>query len=279
MFELIKPTSGIVHRHAALFDVHVPHHIELAGILKFIQEYKPTEFVLGGDFMNLEWASHWNEKEFAHIGFEKLSKMLQQEFEAGRKVLRDIASALPKDCKKYYIPGNHEDWLYSACLEYPGLAGPVDLGVDRMVYTSDLARIRKQVLAELLAKHLETDKVGFDVLPFGKELVLGKLTYIHGHQVGSLTAMKRKFPARNVVCGHHHTHLVDTLHNSGDARRANQYVMVPCLCHLAPGYLNDSSTRWLNGFWIADVLGNGLFDGKVIKVIDGKVLYGGNVYK
>lgn len=271
--------SEIIHRQVALFDVHVPHNISLNGILKFIEVYKPTEFVIGGDFLNLEFASHWNEREFAQIGLEKIRLLLNRELEAGKTVLREISSALPKDCLRYYIPGNHEDWLYWACLHYPILAGGLSLGVERMTFKSDLAQIRKQVLADLLTNLLETSKLGFKVLPYGKELVLGKLTYIHGHQIGSMAAMKRKFPARNVICGHHHTEAVETLHNSGDSRRANQYVMVPCLCHLSPGYLNDGSTRWLNGFWVADVLPTGLFDGKVIKVLDGQVIYGGQVFK
>lgn len=269
----------ITHRHMGLFDVHVPHQIKLDGTLKFAEVYKPTDFILGGDFLNLEWASHWNEREFKQIGLEKLSNMLKAELNAGRTIMKEIASALPADCKKYYIPGNHEDWLYWACLTYPTLAGGLSLGVEQMTFKSDLADIRKKVLANLLTNLLETEKIGFEVLPFGKELMLGKLTYIHGHQVGNMSAMKKKFPARNIVCGHHHTEAVETLHNSGDTRKANQYVMVPCMCHLSPGYLNDGSTRWLNGFWVADVLPSGMFDGKVIKVIDNKVIYGGNIYK
>ena len=194
-------------------------------------------------------------------------------------MLRQLVAALPEDCNKYYIPGNHEDWLYWACLTYPQLAGGISLGVEQMTFKSDLADIRKHVLADLLREHLKTDELNMKVLPFGKELVLGKLTYIHGHQVGTLTSMQKKFPARNMVCGHHHTHQVTTTHNSGDEKKANQYVMVPCMCKLSPGYLTDGSTRWLNGFWTAEVLSNGLFDGRVIKVLDGKVIFNGKVYE
>jgi hypothetical protein len=51
------------------------------------------------------------------------------------------------------------------------------------------------------------------------------------------------------------------------------------MCKLSPGYLTDGSTRWLNGFWTAEVLSNGLFDGRVIKVLDGKVIFNGKVYE
>lgn len=275
----MKEQSPKLRRHVALCDVHVPHNINLSPVYSYLKAYKPTDFILNGDFLNLEWASHWNEKEFKQIGLEKLGSMLRQELAAGEKVMAELNAALPVDCVKYYVPGNHEDWLYFACLMFPSLAGGVTLGVERMTFKSDLAKIRKQVLADLLRNLLHTDKYGFKVLPFGEELTLGKITYIHGHQVSSLAAARRKFPARNIVMGHHHTHQVETLHNSGNKRTANQYVMVPCLCGLAPGYLNDSSTRWLNGFWAADMLPSGLFDGKVIKVVDGAVLHDGKIYR
>lgn len=267
-----------IRRHCALFDVHVPHHINLSPVLNYIKDYKPTDFIIGGDYLNLEWASHWNEKEFKYIGLEKLSGMLNKELEAGRQVLKDIAAVLPKDCDKYYIPGNHEEWLYWACMTYPALAGSVTLGVESMTFKSDLAEIRKQVVTDLVAKHLKTDELGFKVLRYGKELNLGRITYIHGHQVSGVAAMRRKYPARSVVCGHHHIENTELQFNSGDQRLTNQYTVVPCLCHLSPGYLQDGSTRWANGFWVANVLPTGNFDGHVVKVVDGCVMANGKLY-
>lgn len=268
-----------VTKHLALYDVHVPHNIDLKPVLDFTKDYQPDYFIIGGDFLNLEFASHWNESLFKQIGLEKIGKMLRQEIAAGKKVLQDFNAVLPKDCKKVYIPGNHEEWLFWATTMYPALAGSVELGVDKMTYKSDLAQIKKQALSNLLAQFLETDKIGMKVLPYEEELNIGKITYIHGHQAGNLAALKRSYPARNVVCGHSHTHEVATLHNSGQEGSAHQYVIVPCLCHLSPGYLKNAATRWLNGFWVADVLPNGLFDGKVIKVLNGQIVYNGKLYQ
>ena len=276
---MIKAEKPSMQRHCALFDVHVPHHINLSPVIGFIKDYKPTHFIIGGDYLNLEWASHWNEKEFKYIGLEKLSGMLNEELEAGRAVLKSLAAALPKDCVKYYIPGNHEEWLYWACMTYPALAGSVTLGVESMTFKSDLAEIRKQVVSDLIVKHLQTDSLGFKVLRYGKELNLGRLTYIHGHQVSGVAAMRRKYPARSVVCGHHHIENTELQFNSGDQKMTNQYTVVPCLCHLSPGYLQDGSTRWANGLWTADVLPTGNFDGRVVKVVDGCIMSNGKLYK
>ena len=273
-------SKGNMRRHLALFDLHGPHNIDLTPVLAFAKDYAPTDFIIGGDFLNHEWCSHWNEHEFKYIGLEKISKMFDEEMAFGRNLLAQIIEALPTDCNKYFIPGNHEDWLYWACLTYPAIAGGLRLGVENLTYKSDLANIRKVVLANLITKFLETDRFNIKVLPLDKELTLGKITYLHGHNINSMTALKKRYPARNIVIGHHHTHLVETLHNSGDSKRANQYVFAPCLCKLSPGFLKDSSTRWLQGIWTADVLpGSGHFDGRVVKVIDGCIMYGGKIYK
>jgi len=273
-----KPVALKPRRHLALFDVHVPHNIDLSPVINFAKWYKPTDFIIGGDFLNLEWASHWNEREFKYIGLEKLSGMLENELLSGKKVLEQLTAALPKDCSKYYIPGNHEEWLYWACLSYPSLAGGLTLGVEQMTFKSDLAAIRKQVIADLIAKFLKLDDLGYKILPYDKELSLGKITYIHGHQVSTPAAMKRKYPARNVVCGHHHTEMRELLFNSGDLRQTNQYVFVPCLSRLSPGYLKGRTVRWANGFWIADILPTGNFSGQVVRIIDNKVVHGGKIF-
>jgi hypothetical protein len=267
-----------LRRHVALYDLHVPHQIELSPVIKFIKDYKPTDFILGGDFLNLEFCSHWNEREFKYIGLEKLRGMLREEIKAGKEVLYQLNAVLPKNCNKYLIPGNHEEWMYWACMTYPALAGSVELGVEEMTFKSDLAEIRKKIVASLLENNLETEAINFKVLPYGRDLVLGKITYIHGDSTNTMAALKKHYPACNVVAGHHHTELVDTIHNSGDSRRANQYVMVPCLCHLSPGYLKDNSTRWLHGFWTADILPTGHFDGRVVKVVDGCVISNGKLF-
>lgn len=270
---------SIARRHMAIFDVHAPHNIKLDGVLKFTKDYAPTDFIIGGDFLNFEWASHWSEGVFANIGLEKLKTMLHQEVAAGRKVLEQFEEVLPKDCKKYYVLGNHENFLFWAALKYPQLAGGVNMHVDKMTFKSDIAAIEKKVLAEMISNLLQSDELGYKMPPYCTELVLGKLTYVHGHASNSLAALARQYPAANVVMGHHHTHQVLTTHSGGVTRNANQYVMVPALCGLCPGYLRNGSTRWLNGLWIADVLSNGLFDGKVIKVLDNKIAYAGKVYQ
>ena len=271
--------ARVNRRIVALYDMHVPLNINLKGVLSYIKDRKPTDLILGGDYCNLEYASHFNETLFATIGLERIGKLLNQEFEEGIKVLRDINNVLPSDCKKYFIPGNHCAWLSEVCLKYPQLAGGIDLGVSKLTFKSDLAKIKKGVLADLIRKFLRTDDLNIQVLDYEKELRIGKLTFIHGHEVTSLLALQKRFPGQSVVMGHHHTHQVLTTHSGGGGRNAYQYTMVPALCNLSPGYLKSSSSRWLNGFYSCDVLSNNVFSGHVVKVLDGRIIENGKIYK
>lgn len=262
---------GTAQRHVGFFDVHVPRNIDFDKPLKFVQAYKPTDIIIGGDFLNLEFASHWNERVFKEIGFSKLRKLLENELHAGKVLLREVVSASP-GASVYYLPGNHEAWLYWIALYYPSLGILPKIDVDRLSFKSDLAKMGDKCIADILKEVLETDKLNVKVLPYNEPLELGHLTYVHGDQFSTISASMKMYPNKNIVAGHHHTHQVQTLHNAGDMNRATQHTFVPCMTGLAPGYLKCKSTRWLNGFWVCDILPNGMFDGRVKKVLGGKVM-------
>lgn len=259
-------------RHIAWFDVHVPHNTVLREPLAFAHDTGCEDFILGGDFLNLEWASHWNERLFKEIGTLAIRKMLFQELEAGEKVVADIRRAIGRRARFWYLPGNHEAWLWYACFNHRVVDTPFDPDVLR--YKSDLAKLLKTGLRDLLARLLNAKKYDMTVLPYEEPLKLGRIVYFHGHQFGGRNPTEtsaKRWPSSNVVFGHHHTHLVNTIFNLGDPRQVNQHVAVPALCGLCPFYLRDPSTRWLNGFWVCDFK-DGLFDGRVVKVMDGKII-------
>lgn len=273
-----RVSTHIARKIVALFDIHAPQQCKLDGVLSFIKERQPTDLVLGGDIVDMQFCSHWNDTLFSTIGLEKVEMLLAQEFVAGREVLQQIVNALPKNCNKWYLPGNHEFFAIEACVKYPQLMGGLHLG-DKLTFKSDLTKLKKQALADLLRRFLRTDDLGISVLPYEKELRIGKLTFVHGHEVTSLAALQKRYPGQSVVIGHHHTEQVLTAHSGGSGHNAYQYTMTPALCDLTPGYLKSSSTRWLNGFYSCDVLSNGTFSGHVIKVLDGCIIENGKIYK
>lgn len=259
-------------RHIAWFDVHVPHNSNIKEPLAFAHDTGCDHFVIGGDFLQLEFASHWNEKVFAEIGKTKLREMLFSEIDAGAKVISEIRKAIGPKTRLWYIPGNHEEWLWYACFYHRVVEVPWTTG--SITFKSDVAALLDRDLGKLLARLLDAKKFNMTVLPYNEPLKIGKVVYLHGHQFGGqdpTATSARRWPHVNLVFGHHHTHSVRTIYNAAEPKQCYQHVACPALCHLTPGYLKDKSTRWLNGFFVADHK-DGLFDGRVIKVLDGKII-------
>lgn len=269
----MKIAVNSAQRHIAYHDVHVPHNIDFGPVLAFQKKYNPTHIIINGDFLNLEHASHWNEGLFKQIGYADVGKALREELAAGQRLLARIRAASPK-AKIYFVPGNHEAWLYWCALYFPQLGILLGEEVNRKGYKDDLARAGDEALAELLRRYLQTDPLDITVLSFNEPLEIGNIMYLHGHQL-SIANTPKLYPTKNIVYGHWHEHSVKTLNDSGDPRYVVQHVAVPCMTRLGPkahAYRQGKSSRWLNGFWVADVLPNGLFDGRVKKILGGKVM-------
>lgn len=259
-------------RHLAYYDVHVPHQINFTPVLEFQKLYDPTHIIIGGDFLNMEWCSHWNEPMFEEVGWGKLRHNLTRELAAGRSLIERIRNASP-DAKLFFIPGNHEAHLLQAAQEYPKLLISTGIDMKKINFKSDMAKAGNRALANILSEKLDAKTFDMHVLDYYEELQIGNITYLHGHQL-TVSNSPRLYPNKNLVFGHYHTDHLITLNDNG-ADKVVQHHAVPCMTQLGPqkpGYLGSKSTRWLNGFWIADVLSNGLFDGRVKKILGGKVL-------
>jgi len=259
-------------RHIALFDTHIPKNRDLKPVLDFASK-GVDHFILGGDIFNLEWASHWNERFFKDLGRMKLRQMLYQELDAAQPILKDIRKAVGKKCQIHYIPGNHESWLWYACFYHRLVEVPWDLS--SITFKSDVSQLLNKGLGELLGRLIDSKKHNINVLDYNDPLKIGKITYLHGHQFGSqrpTAASVKLYPGSSLVFGHHHKHEVTPTYNQGDSRKCYEHIAVPCMTGLAPGYLKNRSTTWMNGFYVADFLKNGMFDGRVKKVLDGRTV-------
>lgn len=205
------------------------------------------------------------------MGWNQIRENLGSEIAAARNLISRIRSASPK-AELYYVPGNHEHWLYHAALYYPKLGIPLPPGTKKIGFKSDISKQGDEALAFILRNVLHAQKFKMTVLPYNEPLQIGKIVYLHGHQLPNYKNTLSRYPTKNIVFGHFHTEHRETGHDGGDSGTAVQHTAVPCMTGLAPGYLKDKSTRWLNGFFIADVLPNGLFDGRVKKILGGKVM-------
>jgi predicted phosphodiesterase len=267
----MKVSVNAAQRHIAYHDVHVPHNIDFGPVLAWQKKFNPTHIIINGDFLNLEHASHWNEGLFKTIGYADVGKALKEELIAGQALLKRIRAASPK-AKIYFVPGNHEHWLYYCALYFPQLGILLGEEVNRKGYKDDLARAGDEALAELLRRYLQTDALGITVLPFNEPLEIGHIMYLHGHQL-TIASTAKMYPMKNLVFGHWHEHSTKTLNDSGDPRFVVEHTAVPCMTHLGPkahAYRQGKSSRWMNGFYVAEVDADGLFDGRIVKILGGK---------
>ena len=261
-------------RHIGFFDVHVPVNIDMRVPLLFTLDYRPDIVVIGGDFLNGQWVSHWNEASFKRIGWDKLRRLVKDEFAAARDLLADIRRVAPR-AQIIYIQGNHERWLADASFKYPELQISVEANLDRVRVKSDLELLKNRELKGIIERELQTAKMKIDVLEYREALKIGRLLYLHGDQFSGSKPTETsaaRFPGMSVTFGHHHKHEVTPIFNQGDETKCYEHVAVPGMTTHAHGYLKTNSTTWMQGFWLADFDSRGFFDGRVKKVIKGNVI-------
>ncbi len=262
-------------RHIGWFDVHIPKPNPLKGAYDYLHDKGADHVILGGDILDMQFASHWNDRMFKAIGTIKQKEMIDEELDAGRRFLKSVRKAAGKKAKIWWVLGNHESWLLYVCF-YHGLYS-LPIKSKDVHFRTDIAAMMDTCLGDLYSRLTGAKDFNIHVLNYNEPLKIGHIIYLHGHQFGAgggkpTRASLLKYPGQNLVFGHHHTEDRGTGFNQGDPKQVVQHYAVPGLTGLAPGYLKDKSTRWLNGFWDAQFSKDGLFDGQVIKVFDGKVI-------
>lgn len=240
----------IKHRILALYDSHFPHNIPLGTLLNYAKDFKPTDFILGGDNWDLGFLSHWNDANFKNIGFDSIRKRLQNEAKAFSLQLTLFQRAMPH-AKVYYIEGNHEHWLVGFSQKYSQMS---DLSLESLL---DL----KARGIELIPYIDDAD----DGIPKADFIKLGKLYFKHGHQYSGQNPVKQGLERshKSVVMGHHHGFITWANHSDVDDKEQHVGHLVPCYRKRGAGYGHGSPNRWMNGFFWAYVKESGNFSGSV----------------
>jgi len=133
-------------------------------------------------------------------------------------------------------------------------------------------------LGELLA----LGQRGWRIIPLEHPSKLGKLNFVHGHQVkGGEHVAKAAVThfERSIRFGHHHTYQVYTKTSALDARDVHTGIAVPCLCRRDLKYGEGKPNRWVNGFLWGTVFPDGSFSDQVTIIVDGRFSANGKTYK
>ena len=225
----------------------------LAVLLAFLEDFQPDHVILGGDMLDCGPISHHNLKEgpATHEG-------LRIATDAAGLRANLLDSLESSTAKLTYIIGNHELFLDRLVTKFPGLQGyieaPAVLGLGKR----------------------------WELVPQGGHKNLGKLTFMHGDQLGYSEHLAKKAVLEYERCirfGHVHTHQTFTKVSAHDIDDKRTGVAVPCLCNQNPGYQRSRPNRWVHGFNYGWVRKDGTFSDYVAIITGGKAVINGVEYR
>jgi predicted phosphodiesterase len=242
----------------ALFlpDAHIPHHNEPAvkAILQLMDDVCFDKFVILGDYMDLSCISHWNKNKHRTLEMQRL----KSDYIIGNSLLDEFDKRLPKNCDKYYLEGNHENWAEQLVDEMPVLEGMVE--PKNMLFL---------------------DERKYKYSKYNELVKFGRLYATHGIYVGSNPIKKHIDELKvNIIFGH--THTLGLYLSSSCAREiAFAGYNAGCVSDLSPDYMKNRPNAWNHGFAIGYFYPNGYFDIQLVRILNGKCIvnqkeYNGN---
>ena len=160
------------------------------------------------------------------------------------------------NCKtKYFLEGNHDDWLNSFVEEYP-------------------------YLPQYKFKNImNLDDRGYIYYPYGKLLQIGKLFFYHGGHYSTVyhTRQHAMNLGKNVLYGHmHDVQRIGVTHVDG----AHHAFSLGCLKDMSAEknrWLRNRQINWSHAFAVVDWFDNGDFRLDVVDIQNGKTFLWGNM--
>jgi hypothetical protein len=105
-----------------LSDAHVPYHNKDAQslVIRWLEDFKPTTLICNGDMIDFYSLSTFDREPSRRFDLAK-------DVLATQSYLNSLVSAVPSDCTRVYLEGNHCDrlrrWLWRSAPEISQLAG------------------------------------------------------------------------------------------------------------------------------------------------------------
>ena len=231
----------------------------LEKLLPYIEDFKPDEIVIGGDFVDLDAISQYSAHKRRSRGIADVLKETKAELDWGKKTLGMIRKAAGPRCKITFIIGNHEDRLQEFFFEYPQMANGL-CGIEESLGLKGL---------------------GINAIQLGGNHRIGKVYFMHGEGYnGDLFTKNAAGKCRkNVRLFHHHTNQSYMITSELDGDDKIEVKSVGCMCGMAPSYLKGQQNRWINSFLVGYVFPDGNFQDFTVNIINGRfVAPNGKVY-
>jgi len=247
----------------ACADLHYPLFARDAwgAFLNFLSFFKPKVFVFGGDQLDLSLVSHFDKSKIRKTEGHRLFR----EYDGfDLEILQPLESRLPKDCKKIWINGNHEDWIEQWLDENPVFEGGVEP-----------------------ENYLRLNGRGWEIFPYGSRnaektvyWLTPKLCIAHGFYCNVYHSRKHvEAVGKSIIYFHTHTFQSFTKENIVENKDHHTAYAIGCMCKTDPSYGKGRPNRWLQGFCYGYLLENGNFNVYPTVIIKGKFVALGKVFK
>lgn len=248
-------------------DAHIEQGDDLLrfrALANFIEVHRPSQIILGGDFLTLDSMSAWDLNSRAAMEGRRLKAELDKGLEAIQRIdnaIRNVQEFQRKSKKRIYNPvkvflkGNHEDRL------------------DR--YLSTKPEIHGLIAVE---EHLKLDKRGYLVIPY-KEYYHDKgIAYTHAPINGSGKAYNgaaasthdniAKAHDTSVVWFHSHKLKIDYFARMGADSKQMCIINAGCFFEDIPQYAKGSTDaiNWWRGVLLLDHYEDDSFDIQTIRM-------------
>ena len=251
LYKELHKKATLVGRGIAAFDYHYPDHDKACHkvILKAIEMVKPDTFIFGGDQLHLDCISHHNKGKVKLLE----NRRIKEDFKGFQKDIMDrIEAALPKNCKKYFMIGNHEYWIDRLIEDNPQLEG-------------------------LMEVENNLDLSSYKIISFNEILRIGEMTFIHGIYTNKYHAEHHlQIYQKMLFYGHLHTNQVYTS-IAPTTNLPKQAVGVGCLCNRNAEYMRNKPNDWIHQFLIWYMFDDGTFVYQTPIIIHGKTVINGKV--
>lgn len=180
---------------------------------------------------------------------------LEEEASYIQKDFEDLENVLPRNCQKFFIQGNHDQWVDN--------------------FTAEIPELRKTFNISQL---LKLNKFGWKYFPHGKWVKFGKIYLNHGTDAKGVNHLRNMVlrHGANIMYGHVHDMGSIAIGSLGGTHKA---FSVGCLANMDKPFLRGSMTNWEHGFCTLDLKVNGNFQVQQIPIYAGECLVYGQVVK
>jgi predicted phosphodiesterase len=240
-----------IKRGIVASDFHAPyqHKPAIKLLKKFMDDFKPDEFIMNGDMLNYAaYSAHGKRKN-------EVSNESVQKDHVEAIITLDTLLTDTKIKTKVWIDGNHDAWQDQYLIENPDFA-------DEKIHRYE---------------RMQLEKRGFiKPIPYKKAYKSGKLYFTHGWRAGTQSVRQHLISdyKTNFVMGH--IHKSDTATSSNIKGNIIQGYSIGCMCKLDFKYALHPTAN--HGFGVYYMLPNGTFTFYNIVIINDKFMFEGQEY-